>query len=276
MFFHLTARVRGINLTRIEIAPVLWAGLRRAFADALAALLMPTHPHLIVGAKDGTRLKHRLAAVLSGVTRYCRCRGLGNPCWEVAPLEPPMSDREYLGRAVRYVLLNPCRAGLVADPLEWLWTTHRDVVGAVVDPWVTAARLAASLGRVRARFVEEHHAYVSGDPSVCVAGTPMPRRATPSQPTGVGLAQVRAAALAATRSSPDELRRQSLARRLLIQLAKENGWSRPQLLGRLCGLARQSVHRLLNVPLERTVMDPALLCLGDARLMHPYLADAGT
>jgi hypothetical protein len=271
-FHHLTARVRGVCLTDLRVAPVLWGGLRRAFPETLASLLMPTHPHLIVGAPDELAPRRRLAAVLSGMTRYCRNQpDLGNPTWEVAPAEPPIADRQHLARDIRYVLLNPCRAGLVADPLEWLWSTHRDVIGAIVDPWVTASRLAAALGRPRKSFAAELHRYVSGDPSVRVEGTPLPTPALPTVPARVGLAQVRAAALAATRSAPEELLRRSLARRLLIQLAAAYGWRRPQALSRICGVARQSVHRLLDTLLERAVMEPAALCLGDERLMRPYL-----
>ena len=272
MYFHLTARVHGICLTDIHIAALLWEGLRRAFREALAAVLMPNHPHLIVGTQDGAAARHLLAAVLSGVTRYCLRRpGLGNPSWDVAPLEPPIPDRLHLARDIRYVLLNPCRAGLVSDPLEWLWTTHRDVVGAIVDPWVTAPRLAAALGRPRAGFLQEHHAYVSGDPSVCVAGTPLPKPVLRTMPTSVGLAHVQAAALAATRAPAEELRHRSLARRLLVQIAAEHGWRRPVMLGRMCGIARQSVHRLFGRPLTRAAIEPARLCLGDKRLMRPYL-----
>ncbi|MBI5479651.1 MAG: hypothetical protein HY906_12380 [Deltaproteobacteria bacterium] len=272
MYFHLTARVGGVVLTQVGIAAVVWGSFRRAFPEALAVVLMPNHPHLIVSARDGATARHRLSAALSGITRYCRRRpDLGDPHWAVAPIKDPIPDRRHLAREIRYVLLNPCRAGLVADPLEWLWTTHRDVVGAVLDPWVTAPHLAAALGRPRAKFVQEHHAYVSGDPSVCVAGTPLPRRAVATAPTSVGLSQVLAAALAAPRASAEDLQRRSLTRRLFVQLAAEHGWNRPVMLARMCRVARQSVHRLLGVPLDRAVLDPATLCLGDERLMRPYL-----
>jgi hypothetical protein len=272
MYLHLTARVRGVCLTDFRIAPVLWGGLRRAFPDALASLVMPNHPHLIAGASDEMAPRRRLAAVLSGVTRYCRNQpDLGTPTWEVAPVGPPIADRQHLERDIRYVLLNPCRAGLVVDPLEWLWSTHRDVMGAVVDPWVTASRLAAALGRRRNGFAAELHRYVSSDPSVRVEGTPPPTPAVPAAPPRVGLAQVRAAALAATRAAPAELGRRSLTRRLLIQLAAAYGWRRPQALSRLCGVARQTIHRLLDTRLAPAVMDPAALCLGDERLLRPYL-----
>lgn len=34
---------------------------------------------------------------------------------------------------------NPCRARLVADPLAWPFSTHRDAVGLAVDPVVPRA-----------------------------------------------------------------------------------------------------------------------------------------
>ena len=74
---------------------------------------------------------------------------------------------------MRYTVLNPSRAGIVDDPLSWPWSTHRDVVGAIADPWVTAERLGAALGS-RMASAQDIHAYVSGDPSVAIAGTPFP------------------------------------------------------------------------------------------------------
>jgi hypothetical protein len=52
--------------------------------------------------------------------------------------------------------------------------THRDAVGAIVDPWVTAAVIAEAAGIDTMDPVAWLHKYVSSDPHVAVAGTPSP------------------------------------------------------------------------------------------------------
>ena len=44
----------------------------------------------------------------------------------------------YLRRALRYAVLNPVRAGLVADPGEWLWSSYRATAGLAPAPeWLS-------------------------------------------------------------------------------------------------------------------------------------------
>lgn len=90
------------------------------------------------------------------------------------PVETPgvLTDREKIQRNIRYVILNPVRAGLVDDPLSWPWSTHRDFVGAVVDPWVDEERIRAVLRMDRPGFKTWMHAYVASDDSVTVPRPP--------------------------------------------------------------------------------------------------------
>lgn len=48
------------------------------------------------------------------------------------------ADR-YLLTLVRYIHQNPVRAGLVKDPSEYLWSSHRAYVGMPAPPWITTA-----------------------------------------------------------------------------------------------------------------------------------------
>jgi REP element-mobilizing transposase RayT len=186
MTIHLTActRRRSLSLLTPAIASHLWRCLWSAFPEALAAVLMATHLHLIATRHSPEAAQNRLRAVLSGCSRR-RLPVEGRVTWE--PVEAPVEipDSRHLARQVRYVVLNPCRAGLVDDPLRWLWSTHRDVMGAVAQPWVQAHRLAAALDRPAQGFASAHHRYVSSDPSVDVAGTappvPAKRRTSPAE-----------------------------------------------------------------------------------------------
>jgi hypothetical protein len=198
---------------------------------------------------------------------FQRRLGLRRPLWEPVSRIDVIDDPKMLARTVRYVALNPCRAKLASDPLEWLWSTHRDVVGAVADPWVTAESLAGALDRHEKGFVERFHAYVSGDPSVAVAGTHMPGPAR-AQPVPLEpLERIAAAAVAATRGTFADLERKGVTRRLFVLLARHQGWRDTSLIASMCNMTPRAVRYIA------LVKDPALLaagamCLGDERLLR--------
>lgn len=243
-----------------DAADWLWARLREAFPHVLAVVLMPNHLHLVGAFVEPDLPRRALGAVLSGFTRRH-----GGPGWKPVPPPEPIPDAHHLSRQVRYVALNPCRARLVADPLQWPWSTHRDVIGAITAPWVEARHLADALGRPVRHFGEGHHAYVSGDPSVAVDGTPFPEPAF----YGGGrapLPDLLAAAASTTRADPEAVRRRGPTRAIFVPLALRFGWDAAA-VAHVCGVTRAAVHKPRPVP----DLAPALLCLGDARLRaRPY------
>ena len=176
LIYHLTARLDrcDISLCDFDIAEWLWPQLRATFPLALASCLMPDHPHLVTPSRGEEEARRDLNRVLGALARHLGVRHVGEA-------SPPslIADRQKLQRDLRYVALNPPRAGLVDDPVSWLFSTHRDVVGASVDPWIDAPRLARALGRPLHGFIDTYHRYVSSDPTVRVAGTPTPRPALP-------------------------------------------------------------------------------------------------
>jgi hypothetical protein len=90
-------------------------------------------------------------------------RGERGPVWQTHPAPQALPDVQHTRRTIRYVLLNPCRAGLVADPLAWPYSTHRDAVGLAVP----------GVRRIE-REPERFHRWVSADGTVDVAGTALP------------------------------------------------------------------------------------------------------
>ena len=243
---HVTARtIAEYPLSHPENARRMWRALRRTFPEALACCLMGNHLHLMVEA-DPARAVRALRRLIAS-----------QPGWWMPPTPPKVlaGKREKVRRELRYILLNPCRARMVADPLEWVWSTHRDLVGASIDPWVPAERLAW-LGSPR-----ELHAYISADPSVAVEGTPFPR--VEPGPEFFGLRDVWQATRRATRATDDEIRARGVPRRVFLQLARAQGFDRPAALGELVGCHRTTVFRAWQAA---PVYQPALLCLHDARL----------
>jgi hypothetical protein len=270
MIFHVTARALGrlAPFLTFEAAAFAWRRLRAAFPEALAVILMPNHLHMVVEFIRACALKLRMAAVLSGLTRSGLC-GPERVVWQQAPEPKPIEDVQKLRRQVRYVALNPCRAGLCADPLQWIWSTHRDVLGAAADPWITGERLAAALQLSPRGFALRHHAYVSGDPAVRVDGTPPPVLAPARDAALVPLETVAAAAAAALRLPMSAIASRADARRLFVQLAHNQGWHDARCLARRCGVQPWQVFHLARQPASG--LDAARLCLGDERLLPKEL-----
>ena len=85
--------------------------------DLVAYCFMPDHVHLIAeGTREDADLKRfvSLATQLSG-HHYARC--LGRTLWQRYGYEHVLRDDESTQAAVRYILENPVRAGLV-DAIE--------------------------------------------------------------------------------------------------------------------------------------------------------------
>ncbi len=263
-YFHQVARLRPRTLDLLEpaLAPRVWSSLRRTFPLALVVLLMPTHVHLILAALAADDLRHQAARALARAVR-----GLGRHTWE--PLPPPelLRDRSQLRRSLRYVPLNPCRWGLVDDPLAWQWSSYRDLFGASVDPWIEPARLAMVLGEDDAGFLGSWHQYVSSDRSVAEDGTPPPRSPLSIEGNGpiYGIQDFLAATAAATRTPVGEVLASPSSRRLLVALADRAGWSDPTALSQVTSLPERTVRRYRSAA-PPAGLDAALACLAEPRL----------
>ena len=87
--------------------------------------VMPNHYHLIVGSPEGTlsRGMHWLNSQYAQLfnRRHDRVGHLFQGRFGSRVIT---SDADLLG-IVRYLALNPVRAGLVADPSEWRWSSYR-------------------------------------------------------------------------------------------------------------------------------------------------------
>lgn len=121
-----------------------------------AYCLMPNHVHLVVvPGEDGSldramRQIHRRYAL-----RVNRARDWTGHLWQGRYASFPM-DEPHLHSAVRYVELNPVRAGLVADAVDWLWSSARHHLGLRHDPMIAEHPLR--------RSTADWKAYLDGPP----------------------------------------------------------------------------------------------------------------
>ena len=266
---HLAARTYrcALSLTHHDVAAWLWVRLARAFPGAVAAVLMPDHVHLVTPAKDVAVARAAFARITGNLTRTRLARGAVR--WDDIDLPQPITDPVKVLRNLRYVALNPVRAGLATDPLAWPWSTYRDVMGAIADPWVTDARVAALVGRPLATFRPWFHRYVSSDPSCNVAGSPAPRGSSLAELGAAPLAWIADAAASSSRGCRDDVRRRSPTRALFLAAAQHAHAHAPARLADACGITRRAVHASrahAADPRSTRSLEAALLCLGDDRL----------
>lgn len=255
MFMHVTVRALPNTLLFWDWteARALWERLRIAFPDARAICLMPNHPHVLTDRADA---RSRMLGVMSGYARWRGAwRGQDARCWQPLPRVETLPDDKHLRRMVRYVHLNPCRGELVRDPLTWPFSTHRDQAGlgdpdlCVDDP-------------------ERQHAYVSGDPSVAVEGTELPRLVSGFAP----LPTIAIAVGAVLRIPPERVRAERKARRLLARAAwlLENRDTR--ILAEYLEVSRTAVYQMLDPRPSPMALDEegwlasVLRAVGDPRL----------
>jgi REP-associated tyrosine transposase len=132
---------------------------RRSFLgilrDALAVFdwrcltycLMPNHYHLVT-LTMGSNLSEGMKRINSVYAqrfnrRYDRCGHLFQGRFGATLIE---SDTHML-EVLRYVALNPVRAGLTAGPDEWEWSGHREIVGLAEARHVSLRDVLVPFGR---------------------------------------------------------------------------------------------------------------------------------
>lgn len=71
----------------------------------------------------------------------------------------------YLLTLLRYIHLNPVRAGLVSSPDEYPWSSHHAYLGTRTEPWVTTDFAQRMLGSHRQRAIEAYAALVESAPT---------------------------------------------------------------------------------------------------------------
>lgn len=239
-----------------------WALLSKLFPEMLAAVLMPNHLHLVVSESEGrSAVRKRIEGFLSGSSRRTGIVHL----WQPIPDGQVIPDLKHVRRIVRYIALNPCRSKLCRDPLEWYWSTYREVMGAVVESKQSPERLARELGVERLDFLSWLHPYVSGDPTVRVGGTALPTAATPAYLSEYSPGAILSASAAALRLPITAVQGRGPLRGLFIHLAIRHGWCRPKRLAEVCGLSERAVYHIAHQTMPPGISS-AELCLGDERL----------
>ncbi len=98
---------------------------------------MPNHVHLILVPGDPDGLRRALAPVHRYYAGHIHARlGRSGHFWQ-GRFGCVAMDEEHLGAALRYVALNPVRAGLVQRAADWPWSSAPVHLGRVAADGVT-------------------------------------------------------------------------------------------------------------------------------------------
>ena len=117
----------------------------KAGVEIWAYCLMPNHVHLIAVPRHETALSQAIGmAHRRYAARINRREGWSGHLWQDRFASAPM-DEAHLIAAARYVELNPVRAGLIADPGDYRWSSARAHLDGEDDALVATAPLRARI-----------------------------------------------------------------------------------------------------------------------------------
>lgn len=121
-----------------------WCG--KAGTDVWAWCLMPNHVHLVLVPSHPDGLRAALAAAHRRYTWQVNQReGWRGHLWQ-SRFASFVMDEAHLHACVRYVELNPVRAGLVERPEHWRWSSARAHLGLAADGVTHVAPMRERIG----------------------------------------------------------------------------------------------------------------------------------
>lgn len=112
-----------------------------------AYVLMSNHFHLLATPDTAQGIPSMMQAIgRTYVRRFNQRHGRSGTLWEGRYKSTLIQAERYLLACMVYIDLNPVRAGLVADPADYRWSSHHRYVGRHADRLVTPHPLYWELG----------------------------------------------------------------------------------------------------------------------------------
>ena len=135
---------------------LLGEAAQKAGAEIWCYCLMPNHVHIIIVPSDEDGLRATFADAHRRYTGYvnARMRVTGH-LWQ-GRFGSVVMDDAHLAHAVRYVSLNPVRAGLAAQARDWKWSSVAAHMSGKDDGLVQVAPVLERTGNFAAFLAQDH------------------------------------------------------------------------------------------------------------------------
>ena len=150
--YHVTLRgnhrqpIFFVDTDRVALESFVADAVVRHGAIVHAYCWMTNHIHLLVQV-GGEPLGRIMQSIGSRYARHAQSRVETTGHLFERRYHALLVDTEaYLLTLVRYVHLNPVRGGLVADPADYRWSSHRSYLGLEARPWLDTRRTLGMLG----------------------------------------------------------------------------------------------------------------------------------
>lgn len=157
--YHVVSRGSGRQLIfeddadRMSLISTLGESARRAGVDILGWCLMPNHVHLILLDRERHLSDVMQRVLTSYARRFNRRTGHVGHVFQGRFSSAPIEGERYLLAAVRYLHLNPERAG-ICPAEQYDWSSYREYAGGVPRVEVTDTSLVLEMLGGRSGFVE--------------------------------------------------------------------------------------------------------------------------
>ena len=130
-----------------HLVALLEEGAKKFQVAVHSYVLMSNHLHLLATPETEEGIPLLMQALGRSYVRYFNNRhGRTGTLWEGRYKSTLVQAERYLLACMVYIDLNPVRAGLVADPADYRWSSHAHYVGKLHDRVVTPHPLYWELG----------------------------------------------------------------------------------------------------------------------------------
>lgn len=130
-----------------ELLRLLEEHAKKAAVAVHAYVLMSNHVHLLATPETDQGIPQLMQAVGRRYVRYFNDRhGRTGTLWEGRYRSTLIQAERYLLACMVYIDLNPVRAGMVVEPADYPWSSHRHYIGTISDRLVTPHPLYWELG----------------------------------------------------------------------------------------------------------------------------------
>ena len=133
---------------------LLTGNCTKARVACLAYVLMPNHLHLVLVPKDEDGLRRALASTHGNYASLVNARRKRSGHFWQGRFGCVAMDGAHAEAAMRYVLLNPVRAGLVEKPEAWAWSSAAALLKGRADGLTDVAAATERFGKIRSLLGE--------------------------------------------------------------------------------------------------------------------------